>query len=787
MNTELNSKNDYMLDELWSNEIPFIPSHQNLNNKTFNGKSLKISETDLAKATSHNGLSYLKPLFIETQEDLNKYASIIDVLIEIVGKNYLVKYNPVTGDNSRELVRLQKDLSNRVLDIEIALDSLSEKIIGKKFEELKKDTNPELEFLRDSTVTQTSNDVLNLALINIQTFCERILRWVGITPVKAIEVTTVGSNITLDSDTLTFTLKENTEAPDYVSYEGLKYIKVNVTTVNGVTTCEYKKTDDWKNVDITNYETLDVKGLISRKEDIQHVIEKLYDDSVKYNSQLSAIRQLLGSARYSIDGDKSFSVEQDIVTLMKKIFGNSFTATSGLDTTDFFAKVIGDLYKKNYKNIDTKVEETPVEDIAKINDPVGAADGLTTNMVDKLRDELSRLRRFIGYNQIDTADGKTGQYDFNPKAYENIFGYQNQVETDESGTEVKTLLDYIYLIVQKDLSQDKKDSDFETRVAANKTNIDKILGWLEDKKDEDGTVTTQGILSKVNTLWTTVTDNSTGLTKKVENNTNAISNLKTLIDSGWSEGEGSDTVSYQGYKVLIKDIYDQLSDRITKATLSSELEKYYTKTDADKKFVAKDGDKVLSDKNFTAEFETLLTNLNKEDWVRPVKGKGLSTEDFTTAEKSKLKDIEAEANKTEITSTLDDSGTTVPSNKAVSDGLSGKVAKTDIVKTIDSSNNTASDKVPSCAAVSAFVNSKISGAMDFTAVKNTNDPENPTISVTNDTNGLCAVRVTKMSDGTTQYKSSANAAGNLGNKKTAFTFNISESEYYMVEAWYCNA
>ena len=692
-----------MIDELWSNEIPFIPSHQNLNDKTFNGKSLKISETDLAQAASHNDLSYLKPLFIETQEDLNKYASIIDVLIEIVGKNYLVKYNPVTGDNSRELIRLQKDLSNRVLDIEIALDSLSEKIIGKKFEELKKDTNPELEFLRDSTVTQTSNDVLNLALINIQTFCERILRWVGITPVKAAEVTTVGLDVVLDSDTLTFTLNKNTEAPDYVSYEGIKYIKVNITTVNGVTTCEYKKTDDWKNVDITNYETLDVKGLISRKEDIQHVIEKLYDDSVKYNSQLSVIRQLLGSARYSIDGDKSFSVEQDIVTLMKKIFGNSFTATSGLDTTDFFAKVIGDLYKKNYKNIDTKVEETPVEDIAKINDPVGAADGLTTNMVDKLRDELSRLRRFIGYNQIDTADGKTGQYDFNPKAYENIFGYQNQVETDESGTEVKTLLDYIYLIVQKDLSQDKKDSDFETRVAANKTNIDKILDWLEDKKDEDGTVTTQGILSKVNTLWTTVTDNSTGLTKKVENNTNAISNLKTLIDSGWSEGEGSDTVSYQGYKVLIKDIYDQLSDRITKATLSSELKKYYTKTDADKKFVAKDGDKVLSDKNFTAEFETLLNTLKDEKWVKPVEGKDLSTNDFTTAEKDKLENIEAEANKTEITSTITSNTDKVPSCAAVSTALAGKLNTSSKASRIDDDNKNNDDIIPSVKAVAAYI------------------------------------------------------------------------------------
>lgn len=775
-----------MIDELWSNEIPFIPSHQNLNNKTFNGKSLKISETDLAKATSHNGLSYLKPLFIETQEDLNKYASIIDVLIEIVGKNYLVKYNPVTGDNSRELVRLQKDLSNRVLDIEIALDSLSEKIIGKKFEELKKDTNPELEFLRDSTVTQTSNDVLNLALINIQTFCERILRWVGITPVKAIEVTTVGSNITLDSDTLTFTLKENTEAPDYVSYEGLKYIKVNVTTVNGVTTCEYKKTDDWKNVDITNYETLDVKGLISRKEDIQHVIEKLYDDSVKYNSQLSAIRQLLGTSRYPIDGDKSFTIETDIVTLMKKIFGNSFTATSGLDTTDFFAKVIGDLYKKNYKNIDTKAEETPVTDIERIKDQLDSENKLTTNIVEQIRQELSKLRQFIGYSQIDTnTDGETGKYDLNPKAYEHIFGYKNQVETSEEGTKtVKTLLDYIYLIVQKDLSQDEKDSNFETRIAANKTNIDKILDWLEDKKDEDGTVTTQGILSKVNALWSDVENVTDGLKVKVSSQDQRVKTLEDLINTGWDEENESGSVSYDGYKTTIKKIYNQLSEKITTTVLSNTLKDYYTKTQAENKFVAQVEGKDLSDKNFTAEFETLLTNLNKEDWVRPVDGKGLSTNDFTTAEKNKLKDIEAEANKTEITSTLNDSETTVPSNKAVSDGLTAKVDKNNIVQTIDSSNSSALDKVPSCAAVATYVDSKISGAMDFTVTRNSSAS---TISVSNKTNGLCAVRVTKMSDGSTQYQSSSFAAGRPSNKTTAFTFNIEASAHYMIEAWHYNS
>ena len=107
-----------------------------------------------------------------------------------------------------------------------------------------------------------------------------------------------------------------------------------------------------------------------------------------------------------------------------------------------------------------------------------------------------------------------------------------------------------------------------------------------------------------------------------------------------------------------------------------------------------------------------------------------------------------------------------------------------IVKTIDSSNNTALDKVPSCAAVAAYVDSNISGAMDFTVAKDTNAA---TVSVTDSTNGLCAVRITKMSDGSVQYQSSINALGGLANRKTAFTFNIIASEYYMIEAWFYNS
>lgn len=89
-------------------------------------------------------------------------------------------------------------------------------------------------------------------------------------------------------------------------------------------------------------------------------------------------------------------------------------------------------------------------------------------------------------------------------------------------------------------------------------------------------------------------------------------------------------------------------------------------------------------------------------------------------------------------------------------------------------------------AVAAYVDSNISGAMDFTVVKDTSNSENPIISVTNSTDGLCAVRVTKMSDGTTQYQSYT-VLGRPSNKTTAFTFSIVSSEAYMIEAWYYNS
>lgn len=140
-------------------------------------------------------------------------------------------------------------------------------------------------------------------------------------------------------------------------------------------------------------------------------------------------------------------------------------------------------------------------------------------------------------------------------------------------------------------------------------------------------------------------------------------------------------------------------------------------------------------------------------------------------------------NKTEITSTITSDTDKVPSCAAVSTALSGKLNTSSKASGINDDNKNNDDIIPSVKAVADYVDSNISGAMDFAVVK---DSSASTVSISNDTNGLCAVRVTKMSDGSTQYQSNI-TLGNLGNKTTAFTFNIETLANYMIEAWIYNS
>lgn len=140
-------------------------------------------------------------------------------------------------------------------------------------------------------------------------------------------------------------------------------------------------------------------------------------------------------------------------------------------------------------------------------------------------------------------------------------------------------------------------------------------------------------------------------------------------------------------------------------------------------------------------------------------------------------------NKTEITSTITSDTDKVPSVATVSTALSGKLNTSSKASGINDDNKNNDDSVPSVKAVADYVDSNISGAMDFTVVK---DSSASTVSISKDTNGLCAVRVTKMSDGSTQYQSNIKLNRPV-NKTTAFIFNITASEPYMIEAWIYNS
>lgn len=83
------------------------------------------------------------------------------------------------------------------------------------------------------------------------------------------------------------------------------------------------------------------------------------------------------------------------------------------------------------------------------------------------------------------------------------------------------------------------------------------------------------------------------------------------------------------------------------------------------------------------KIDTAVGNLDTavEDKVDKVQGKGLSTEDYTTAEKTKLAEIEAQANKTVVDSSLDSSSTNPVQNKKVKEALDEKQDQIDALNT----------------------------------------------------------------------------------------------------------
>lgn len=131
--------------------------------------------------------------------------------------------------------------------------------------------------------------------------------------------------------------------------------------------------------------------------------------------------------------------------------------------------LIGSILKENYKNFDKKTDET--------NADIGALGKTgTTNLIEKIRTELSKLRQFIGYDIIDTTNGETGNYTLKETNYDSVFGY---VGNSEDG-KVKTLLDYIKIFVSDKTDQNNAIKSLQNTLATINSKLTQLDNDLEE-------------------------------------------------------------------------------------------------------------------------------------------------------------------------------------------------------------------------------------------------------------------------------------------------------------------
>ena len=192
-----------------------------------------------------------------------------------------------------------------------------------------------------------------------------------------------------------------------------------------------------------------------------------------------------------------------------------------------------------------------------------------------------------------------------------------------------------------------------------------ITAGIADKADKATTLEGYGITDAY-----TKTETNTAISTAVANSKHA--SLKIAESDPTAEGfAGEDDVIYlwqvtdngktyydmyikiDGKMTLIDDTRMDLSDYVTKTLLSTTLNDYYKKTDADGKFVAQVEGKGLSTEDFTTELKTKLTGIAEGAQVNKIEGIKVNgaavdigadkTVDITIAVDEELSDTEIDA------------------------------------------------------------------------------------------------------------------------------------------------
>lgn len=164
-----------------------------------------------------------------------------------------------------------------------------------------------------------------------------------------------------------------------------------------------------------------------------------------------------------------------------------------------------------------------------------------------------------------------------------------------------------------------------------------------------------------------------------------------IASGNYSHAEGLSCIASkngshaEGYSSTASGTYSHASGQYTiaNATAQTAIGRYNASDDnGTYAFIIGNGSNTNARNNaFAVDWNGLIyvgnspTGVDVTNLVEKEQGKGLSTEDFTTAEKTKLSGIEAGANKITVDSALNSASTNPVQNNVVSNAIAGKVGK----------------------------------------------------------------------------------------------------------------
>jgi len=188
--------------------------------------------------------------------------------------------------------------------------------------------------------------------------------------------------------------------------------------------------------------------------------------------------------------------------------------------------------------------------------------------------------------------------------------------------------------------------------------IDWLNGWFYRKEEVNTYLNAKANKNLTNANMNVVTDSSGNITTEAKPTIPDVSGKIDTAGTGLSKSgttlNHSNSITAQTSNVFKKFKYDAQGHITGTANV--------------------DASDLPSHNHPISNITNLQTNLDNK--VDKVTGKGLSTEDYTSAEKSKLANIEAEANKTVVDSALSSSSTNPVQNKVIQSALNGKANST---------------------------------------------------------------------------------------------------------------